>query len=151
LSDSDSYFYLGNDLEGRARDFLRLHLHLPVKPIQRLVVSTEPETYALVLGFSWDTRQGPLHAARAQFVDGSGVLVADVGATLLGNNPYISFWRLDSDRTNSGTYHLKLRRIRSQAEGANSAATNVAYIADVEIGNLAATQLPHLRFERHGW
>ena len=154
---TDGDVYMGNQLEGRARDFLRFRTRLPVKPLpnlRRLAMATgrplENNTFAIL--FSWESAQA-LRGIQAELVDSSGTVRArSLGNRwhFPGNGPFIAIWHLDDfGRTNPGSCRLRLKWVGGENEWMAAGVltqTNWALLAEVEIRNLPAVLPKHHNF-----
>jgi hypothetical protein len=107
-------FYLGNQLEGRVRGFLRNQCHLRVKPLFN--VSADPMTgffgddgCTFALRYSCEATPSPV-PLDAELVDCSGASFGLGGRRSFGTNPYYLLLNLDGERTNAGDYAIKLKR-----------------------------------------
>jgi hypothetical protein len=122
LQGTNDSFFLGNQLEGRVRHFLRVQAHLPVKTVPILVLGPQmgplqTNEFSFAILFTWDKALGSPNQLEAVLVDRSGTVYSSVGGGFYGAFPPggngLHFkqwsWQLDSQRTNSASYRLRLR------------------------------------------
>ena len=143
-------FYLGNQTEGRIRDYLAQRLHLPAKALPDIGATAfystyhstpydsplEPHRSVLVISYSFKGVQSPMPPGQltpalsahldAEFRDSSGAVIPVDICIFGGTTPccWQSF-NLDSARTNAGNYNLRLMHAGR-------------CVAEVEIDNLPA-------------
>lgn len=117
LRSPKDHFYVGNQAEGYARDFLRNRVGLtnvaPLNDIGRAVTSRYPQGASiLVMTFKWDARNGDLDGIQGELVDRSGK-VLPVSSMCSRNNPKLprfGAWFLGAGLMAPGDYRLRLNR-----------------------------------------
>ncbi len=104
-------FYLGNQLDGRVRDFLRktCHLNVSTLPDVACMVHTS-DRCTLVLRYSLRPDQGTLSPLDLELLDPAGTVLPAGGGFNFGRNPYCLSCDLDATRTNADTYRLRIKQ-----------------------------------------
>ena len=110
-------FYLGNQTEGRVRDFLRQRFHLSIiKPLPNVAPMGRGQLMSLfqpvnhctfALRFSLKNNQSSA-PVKAELRDASGDFVPIAGAEWGGTNPDYVLLDLDTFRTYGGNFTLRL-------------------------------------------
>ena len=124
LRSGNDPFYLGNQAEGRLRDFLRQKCHLNVKPSANLApLALGPSSSlfgrevlprsVMALCFSFSANRGAPPRLDGELLDANGFVspVEIIGRG--GHSPYWEMWNLDSSRTNAGSYTLRIKQAGS--------------------------------------
>ncbi len=119
LQTTNDAFYLGNQTEGRIRDFLRQRCHLKVNPLPNVglfawgppfnIGAPAGGGHILALYYSFNTPTSAHPMLHADLLDVSGNVMKTGGSLSAARNPYYwQVWDLDFERTNSGNYTLRL-------------------------------------------
>jgi hypothetical protein len=113
LRSTNDTFYLGNQMEGRLRDFLRQRCHLSVKPLANVASLGKPgERAVFAIRFSLKSYRNNPSALDAELRDTAGAVMPvrtamPFGGRPVSGNTYWELLNLDDLRTKAGNYKLR--------------------------------------------
>lgn len=119
--------YLGHQLEGRLRDWLR-GVGIKVAPVRQDTTTTQTETCAFMIRYTGDLPHDDLCEVRAALSDGTGKEIPlqwFTRASAPKTKNYFSVWVVDPPATNIKDCHLRL-----------TLGTNGLGLADIAVGGL---------------
>ena len=120
LRSADEHFYLGNQLEGRARYYLRRRFGLNIQTLPDLASFSGGQfgarlpDHSSILAIQFRSEKDPATFGalplQAELVDNGGRRFRAELRRLVKKDSYFAIWDLDQDRTRGGPYRVKIEQ-----------------------------------------